>query len=514
MSAVSMKDISITFPAVKANDHVNFEVDYGEVHSLVGENGAGKTTLMRILNGFYTPDEGEVRIDDVLMDNTVDGALDAGVAMVHQNFMQVPKLSVLENIILGETPIKGIGLVDYKTARKKARGIMDQMGLSNVDLNTRVQRLSVGERQKIEIVKLLYRGAKILIFDEPTAVLTPQEAQELFRIIEELKAEGKAIIYISHKLQEIIQISDKATVMRHGKVVNFFTKEQGFDSHMLASAMVGIPDFSMVTNTHTAVTEGDIVLDVNGLWYFDNMTRIAKICDMTFQVRKGEILGIGGVEGNGQQELTHLLVGLLKQNNGTLILDGQDISKYSTFQRREAGIGYISEDRMTHGVSLESNIQQNMLCGKERSAEYSRFGMLRKRQIDNDSLELIKEYDIRGGVLDAPVKSLSGGNMQKVILGREIERHPKLLIAVHPTRGLDVGAINFVREQLIRQREQGMAILLITADLEELIGMSDRILIMYEGQFSGEVKDVANVTEERLGFLMGGIREEKEEEVG
>ena len=376
-----------------------------------------------------------------------------------------------------------------------------------MDLNTRVQRLSVGERQKIEIVKLLYRGASILIFDEPTAVLTPQEAKELFRIIEELKAEGKAIIYISHKLNEIIEISDRVTVMRHGKVVAHYDERNHFDSRTLAAAMVGMPNFDMVRNEHHASSAEPPVLEVHGLWYFDNLTKIAKIRDLNLSVGKGEILGVGGVEGNGQQELTHLLVGLLRQNNGSILLGGQNISHLNTFRRREAGLGYISEDRMTHGVSLESGIQENMICGKEQSSSFSRLGFLKKHAIDDAARHLIQDYDIRGGVLNAPVKSLSGGNMQKVILGREIERHPKLLIAVHPTRGLDIGAINFVRKQLIRQKQMGTAILLITADLEELIGMSDRIVVMYEGRFSGEITDVAHVTEERLGFLMGGIRD-------
>jgi simple sugar transport system ATP-binding protein len=500
-----MRGIVKEFPNILANDKVDFFLDGGKVHALVGENGAGKTTLMRIMFGMYRQDEGEILIAGKRQSYTVAGAQKLGIAMVHQNFMQIPQMSVLENIILGHAPqTKARGIIDYKSARTRIQKLLQDMGMKlNPDML--VQRLSVGERQKVEIIKALYIGARILIFDEPTAVLTPQESGELFKIINQLKSEGKAIAYISHKLNEVTEIADMATVMRRGKVVDYMTRESGEMTRVrLATSMVGQDEFEMVVSEKKPVGAENI-LEVKNLWASDPHTQSLKIKGLNFSVAKGEILGIGGVEGNGQQELIELIWGATKQLEGEISLDGKDISHTGVHERREAGLGYISEDRMITGVSAEASIQENIVGGKESSAEFSRAGLLRNGAINDKTLALIDQFDIRGGRLNLPVKSLSGGNMQKVILAREISRNPKLLIAAHPTRGLDIGAINFVREQLIAQKEKDAAVLLITADLEELLALSDRILVMYEGEFSGEVRNVSEESIQEIGLLMGGI---------
>lgn len=507
MPAVKLEKICKSFPGILANSNVNFEVDYGEVHALVGENGAGKTTLMRVLSGYYAPDSGRTLINgEEYTHYSINESRKRGIAMVHQNFMQVPSLSVLENVILGSAPEKISGVIDYKMASKRVEKFLASMNM-NISPKTLVSQLSVGERQKIEILKVLYLGANILIFDEPTAVLTPQEANDLFKIIEGLKSEGKAIIYISHKLNEVITIADKATVMRKGDVVATFPDKASMTVGKLASSMVGIPNFKMVTNENGSSNDGEIVLRLDNIWYVDTETNVNKITNLSFQVKRGEILGIGGVEGNGQQELSHLIMGMLKQNGGRIILDNADISNADTHERRENGLGYISEDRMISGVSLDSSIQENIICGKADSKSFSHRHVLRWKHINSVAANMIEHYDIYCGKLNSPVWQLSGGNMQKVILARELEQNPKLLIASHPTRGLDVNAINFVRQQLLNQKKRGAGILLITADLEELLALSDRILVIYEGQFTGEITDIASTSEEEIGLLMGGVHQ-------
>ncbi|MBU9727205.1 ABC transporter ATP-binding protein [Diplocloster modestus] len=509
-TAVEMRGVSKYFPGIKANDSIQFSVDYGMVHALIGENGAGKTTLMRILYGMYQPDEGEILIDGKPEHYSVKGALQMGIAMVHQNFMQIPGMSVLENIILGHAPKKNAGVIDYKRARKEIMQLMRSLGMT-LNPDTIIQRLSVGERQKIEILKALYLGARILILDEPTAVLTPQEASELFRIIRSLRNEGKAIIYISHKLNEVISIADCATVMRKGQVVGNFTSMKQVSERELAAAMIGKSDFSLIVGNHLPC-KSDPVLKVTDLWYLDLKLGKATIQNLNFEVKRGEILGIGGVEGNGQQELISLLLGTQTANSGRINLDETDITNFTTHRRRETGLGYISADRMTTGLSLNSTVAENIICGKETTSSYSRWGFLKNKEISSVADQLIQQFDIRGAKCRLPARALSGGNLQKIVLAREISRGPKLLIAAHPTRGLDIGAINFVREQLIRQKESGAAILLITADLEELMAISDRILILYEGHFSGEIQDVASATEESIGLYMGGAGQLLKEE--
>lgn len=509
LSAIKLEKITKSFPGIIANDCVDFELDYGEVHALVGENGAGKTTLMRILRGFYSPDSGKMIINGEECDRlTLDDSNNKGIAMVHQHFMQVDSLSVVENIIVGKEPKKGPGIVDYKTATKKVEELLESMNMK-INPKTPIGKLSMGERQKVEIIKLLYAGADILIFDEPTAVLTPQEAQDLFVIINRLKSEGKAIVYISHKLNEVIEIADRATVMRKGKVVAYFPDKDSMTVNKLAASMVGVSDFKMVTNETVDARENKKIISLKDVWYVDPDTQVNLISDLSMDVHEGEILGICGVEGNGQRELAYLILGLYQQNAGTIEWEGEEVSKESVHKRRSRGIGYISDDRMNTGISKDSSLQDNVICGRSDAPEFSTKSVLRKKSIDQVTSQIIKDFDVYGASLGIPIKQLSGGNIQKMILGRELHSNPKLLIAAHPTRGLDVHAINFVREQLIKQRDEGAGVLLISADLDELFALSDRILVMYEGQFTGEITDIANTTEEQVGLLMGGIRQEE-----
>ena len=512
-AAVEMKGITKRFQSLVANDGINLTLEEGTVHALVGENGAGKTTLMRILSGIYQPDEGTIAIHGRECTYDVNGGEKLGIAMVHQNFMQIPQMSVLENVIMGHAPRKKVkGIIDYPKAKKRVKELLGVMGME-IDPGVSIQRLSVGERQKVEIIKALYLGADILILDEPTAVLTPQEAEDLFRVVNYLKTRGKSIIYISHKLKEVVAIADMATVMRSGKVVAYFADKSAFDTDTLASAMVGRKDFQMIHNEdHT--TQDEVVFAAEKLWCFDEATKTAGVRDVSFQIRKGEILGIGGVEGNGQRELAELIMGMRRAETGKIFLNGQDISSVSTHGRREAGIGFISEDRMTTGLSVDSTLQENIVSGKESSPQFSKNGFLKKKEINAHCLKLAEHFQIKAARLGAPVRALSGGNMQKVILAREISREPSMLIAAHPTRGLDIGAILFVRQQLLEQKKKGAGILLITADLDELLQMSDRVLIMYEGGFTGEIRDVKNASIEKIGLMMGGVSgaEEKGEE--
>ncbi len=505
MSAiVELKGITISFGSLVANDHVDFTLERGTVHALVGENGAGKTTLMRILCGIYHQDEGSIYINGKEEFCDIKGSEKLGIAMVHQNFMQIPEMSVLENVIMGHAPRRGVrGIINYKEACRRVLELLGVMGM-NIDPNTMINTLSVGERQKIEIIKALYLGANVLILDEPTAVLTPQEAEDLFKVVNELKAEGKSIIYISHKLKEVVQIADMATVMRSGKVVATLPTKKDITVDSLAAAMVGRKDFHMIVNEDNTTGE-EVVFSTQGLWYFDDSTKTASIKNLSFEVHSGEILGIGGVEGNGQRELAELIMGMRKANAGTIHLKEKNLTDLTTYGRREAGIGFVSEDRMTTGLSVDSSLQENIVSGRENSKQFSNGLALKRKEINKFSLKLAEDFKIKGARLDAPVRALSGGNMQKVILAREINREPSLLIAAHPTRGLDVGAIVFVREQLIEQKKKGAGILLITADLDELLEMSDRVLIMYEGQFTGEVLEPKHASIEKIGLMMGGI---------
>ena len=502
---VQLKEIVKKFPGVLANDHVSLDLYPGECHALVGENGAGKSTLMKILYGAYTPDGGQILIDGKAHSYNVQGARDLGIGMVYQNFMQVPELSILENVILGDPPKKGIA-IDYKLAKEKVSVLLRRFGLK-ADPDQPLKYLSVGERQKVEIIKVLFFGARILILDEPTAVLTPQESEELFRIIDDLKADGNAIVFISHKLREVVRVGDRITVMRNGRVVQEGWMRGDANETDIARAMIGKRDVDLIQNENRG-TDVEPILEVRNLWYFDELG-VAKLKDLSLKVNKGEILGVGGVEGNGQTELINTLIGLLKQSHGEIIIDGEDVSRASVSKRRAAGIGFISEDRMTVGLVLNGTIEDNVISGNEYNKAFSNGVVLNKDSISAYCEDLIDRYSIFGMTKGKEVGQLSGGNMQKIVLAREIERGPKVLIAAQPTRGLDIGATNFVREKLLEEKEKGTAVILVSADLEELMSLSDRMVIFYEGQIQGEVTDIAHTTEEEIGLLMGGAGSER-----
>ena len=497
---VELKGITKQFPGVLANDHVDLALYPGEVHALVGENGAGKSTLMKILYGQYAQDEGEILIDGQPCQYNVAGARQHKIGMVYQNFMQIPEMSILENIILGNAPGKH-GRVNYAAAEKKVGAYLQRFKM-HVSPRAPLGSLSVGERQRIEIIKTLYFDARILILDEPTAVLTPQESEELFQIIDDLKQEGRSIVFISHKLREVVTVGDRITVMRKGRVVQAGWKRGDATEADIARAMIGKQDVQLIQNPRDTQA-GPVTLEARNLWYFDEMG-IPKLRDLSLQVHSGEILGIGGVEGNGQTELINTLIGLLQPSHGEILVQGKDLTQATVAQRREAGVGFVSEDRMTVGLVLDGTMEDNVIAGNEYDPKFSKGILLNRQKITSYCKELTQRYDIRGLAPGKTVKMLSGGNMQKIVLAREIERKPKALIAAQPTRGLDIGAINAVRQLLLEQRAAGTAVLLVSADLEELTSLSDRLIIFYEGSISGEIKDVANATEEEIGLMMGG----------
>ncbi len=497
---VEMKGIRKEFSTVLANNNIDFALYSGETHALVGENGAGKTTLMRILYGLYQPDAGEICIDGEPRAYNTAGAMKYGIGMVHQNFMQIESMSVLENIVMAKAPGR-FGFIDYKKAETKIRALMRRFNMGHAP-DLPISSFCVGERQKIEIIKALYLGARVLILDEPTAVLTPQETNELFHIIDELKANGTSIIFISHKLREVIEVGDRITVMRKGEVAAAFRRGEA-DETDIARAMIGKQDVQLVQNRRASAIAQNIC-SIRNLWYIDGRG-VARLRDFSMDVRAGEILGIGGVEGNGQTELVNLIVGLYRASGGQIELNGADITHASVAKRMEAGLGYISEDRMTTGLALQATLDENLLCGLEARQPYSSLGVIKRKAVGEMTERLTEEFDIRGVGERHMINGMSGGNLQKIVLARAISRRPKLLLAAQPTRGLDIGAINFVRNCLLRQKQQGTAVILVSADLEELMSLSDRMLIMFEGRCTGEVTNVSGTSEEEIGLMMGGI---------
>ena len=499
--AVEMHNISKQFPLVLANDDVTFSVQKGEIHALVGENGAGKSTLMNILYGLLHADSGTLAVDGKAAHFTGPGdAIAQGIGMVHQHFMLIPPLTVAENVVLGQEPSKR-GFVDKARANQTVKALSDQYGLK-VDPTAKVETLSVGIEQRIEIIKVLYRGAEILILDEPTAVLTPQEVDELFEILGSLKDQGKTIIFITHKLQEVMAVADTVTVMRRGKVVGTVST-QDTTRQEIATMMVGRQVLFRVERTQAE--PGEVVLTVKDLNALDNKD-LPALRDISFSVREGEILGIAGVEGNGQTELVEVLTGLRKAQSGQVELNGQVITNYSPRLIREKGTGHIPEDRHRRGLVLDFNVAQNMVLGIHYRKPFVRhlgldvinFGPIREK-----AQRLLKEFDIRPPDHENLAGNLSGGNQQKVIVAREFDQNPKLLIAAQPTRGIDVGSIEFIHQRLLQARDKGKAVLLISADLEEILSISDRIAVMYEGQIVGTLEP-AEATEERLGLMMTG----------
>jgi general nucleoside transport system ATP-binding protein len=484
-----------------ANDRVDFDLRKGEVHALLGENGAGKSTLMSVLYGMYSPDEGEMRLngEPVVIDSP-STAIDNGIGMVFQHFMLVPVMTVAENIVLADEPRKGL-LLDTKAAAKRVRELSDRFGLA-VDPDAKVGDISVGQQQRVEILRALDRGADVLILDEPTAVLTAQETQELFKILRTLTAEGKSIVFISHKLGEVLDIADRVSVLRRGKKIETVSTE-GATEESLARMMVGRDVLFRVAKEERA--PGKPLLDVSDLEVIDDRG-LPAVQGVSFEVRAGEIVGIAGVDENGQGELIETLAGLREAESGAIRLDGTDITRLDVRGKLNAGVGHIAEDRHRRGLVLDFNLAEN-LCLRDYNREpISRRGFISPKRMNERAAPLLEEYDVRGGSCEALALSLSGGNQQKVVIAREIAEEPKLLIAAQPTRGLDVGAIEFVHSQLIAQRDAGRGVLLVSLELEEIRSLSDRVLVMYDGRFVAELPPDAS--EEEFGVAMLGGRRE------
>jgi ABC-type uncharacterized transport system ATPase subunit len=500
---LELRGITKQFPGVLANDHIDFDLRRGEVHALLGENGAGKSTLMSILYGLYTADSGQVLMDGKPVTiGSPKHAIELGIGMVHQHFMLIPVMTVTENIVLAQEPKHAGVLLDYDVAAKRVRELSESFGLA-VDPNARIQEITVGQQQRVEILKALYRGAEILILDEPTAVLTPQEAQELFEIINELKAQGKSIVFISHKLNEVLEIADRISVLRRGKLVETIARE-GATEAGLARSMVGREVLLRVEKR--PATPGEPLLEVQDLFVRDDRG-LEAVRSVSFDVRANEIVGIAGVDGNGQTELIDALTGLRHPVSGTIRIGGEELSRATARDALDAGMGHIPEDRQRRGLVLDFNLAENLVLHDYGRDPFSKLGWINPRNWLRWARGLLQEFDVRGGGPTTRGASLSGGNQQKVVLAREISRDPSVLIAAQPTRGLDVGAIEFVHRRLVEQRDAGKAVLLVSLELEEIVSLSDRILVLYEGRIVAEFPP--DVSEEELGFAMvGGLQNE------
>ena len=496
--AVELRHISKRFPGVIANKDVSMRVETGTVHALVGENGAGKSTVMKILYGMQRQDSGEILVNGIAVHfKNPNDAIEASIGMVHQHFMLADNFTVLENIILGSEPKKGI-TIDFASARAKVVAMAAQYGLE-IDPDVLVEELGVGARQRVEILKVLYRGARILIFDEPTAVLVPQEVDDLFSALEGLRAEGMAIIFISHKLDEVLRVADDVTVVRQGSTVAE-VKSKNVTARQLAELMVGseLPQPS----THGDTRRSDITLALKDVSIPTKSGSRDLISHITFNLHAGEVVGIAGVEGNGQAELVDAIMGL-REYTGTIEFSGASIDRLSVAHRRDLGIGLIPEDRQRQAMMMESPLWENRVLGHQRGKPVMRGFVLDKKATIADTKVIMEEFDVRAPGPQTLAAALSGGNQQKFIVGREMSKAPALLVASHPTRGVDVGAQGAIWEELRRAREKGMAIVLISADLEELIGMSDRLLVMLRGAVTA-VLDPAKTTPEQLGSAMTG----------
>ncbi len=505
---IEMLHITKEFPGIKANDDITLQLKRGEIHALLGENGAGKSTLMSVLFGLYQAEQGVIKKDgkEVRIKDPND-ANRLGIGMVHQHFKLVECFTVLDNIILGVEDTKH-GFLQYDAARKKVMALSEKYGLK-VDPDAYVSDISVGMQQRVEILKMLYRDNEILIFDEPTAVLTPQEIDELMKIMKNLVAEGKSILFISHKLNEIMQVSDRVTVLRKGKYVGTVNTADT-DKQKLSNMMVGRP-VQLEVQKETA-KPGDVVLDVEKFCVPSKLHSRNAVNDISFQVREGEIVCIAGIDGNGQTELVYGLTGLEKASAGKITLLGQDISNASIRKRALAGMSHIPEDRHKHGLVLAYTLEQNMVLQKYKEPRFQNHGFIKFDEVRKYSEKLIKDFDVRSG--QGPItiaRSMSGGNQQKAIIARELDRDEPLLVAVQPTRGLDVGAIEHIHAQIVNERDQGHGVLLVSLELEEVMGLSDRILVIYEGEIVGEV-DPKKTTPEELGLYMSGAK--RQENIG
>jgi general nucleoside transport system ATP-binding protein len=509
--ALQASGITKRFPGVLANDHVNFDLGKGEIHALLGENGAGKSTLMNILYGLYQPDEGQINIDaKPTRITSPHDAIAQGIGMVHQHFMLIPPLTVTENIMLGQESLvaatralKGMSVLDRRTAANRIHDLSQQYGLA-VDPNAYVKDLAVGEQQRVEIVKALYRAADILILDEPTAVLTPQEADDLFVIMRKLAEQGKSIVFITHKLREVFAVSDRISVMRSGQMVGS-VKPAEATSELLAEMMVGRK--VILTIDKAEAHPGDAVLRVTDLQVMDDRHHKA-VGGVSFEVRAGEILGVAGVQGNGQTELTEALTGLRHAVSGHITILGHATTHSTPRQVTEVGTAHVPEDRHKHGLVLSFPVRDNLVLCTYYESPFAHGIEMAWPVIEQQAEELVRMYDIHTPSTMTNVGSLSGGNQQKVIVARELARPVKLLIVNQPTRGLDVGSIEFIHRQIVKARDSGVAVLLISAELDEIMSLSDRIAVMYKGHILQTV-DASVATREQLGLLMAGVVKEE-----
>jgi general nucleoside transport system ATP-binding protein len=499
---LEMRGIRKEFPGVVANDDVSLDVRRGEVHALLGENGAGKSTLMNILYGLSSPDAGEIRVKGKPVTfHSASDAIEAGIGMVHQHFMLIPVMTVAENVVLGTEPVKDRVLLDETAAEQKVAEMAKRFNFA-VDPAALVEDIGVGQQQRVEIMKALYRNADILILDEPTAVLTPQEALDLFEILRALRSEGVSIVFITHKLGEVLAIADRITVLRRGKTIETVSRE-GATEESLARAMVGREVLLRVEKP--PAHEGDVLLEVEDLWVSDDRG-IEKVRGVSLGVRAGEIVGIAGVDGNGQTELIEALTGLRRAERGVIRVGGRELHHASAREVLDAGLGHIPEDRQRRGLVLEFSLAENIALHDYAEPPDSKWGWLFPGRLVERARGLIEEFDVRGGGPLTPAGALSGGNQQKVVAAREISRDPKVLIAAQPTRGLDVGAIEYLHRRLVKERDEGRAILLVSLELDEIFSLSDRILVLYEGQIVGEHE--GKVSEEQIGFEMVGVKRE------
>jgi simple sugar transport system ATP-binding protein len=503
IDTLEMRGITKRFPGVLASDNVDFDVQSGEVHALLGENGAGKSTLMKILYGLYHPDEGDILLNGkpVSISSPTD-SINLGIGMIHQHFMLVPTLTVAENVALGLPSSRGI-LTDLDRVSKRIIELADIYGL-RMDPEAYIWQLSVGQQQRVEIIKALYRGAALLILDEPTAVLTPQEVDELFVIMNQMVRDGHGLIFISHKLHEVVEISHRVTVLRDGRKIGTrpiaeVTKQN------LASWMVG-REVGFAPDRGTTEL-GEIRMQLTDLTCGSDRGTPG-LRGINLEVRSGEILGIAGVSGNGQRELAETITGMRKVTGGKVFLEGEDVTGFTPAQITDRMLSYIPEERMRDGMIKDFTVAENMILREHHKMPYSRYGFLRLGEISNHAKSLISKFQVKTPSQETEAKSLSGGNIQKIVLAREIFRTPRVIIAAQPTRGLDIGATEYVREQLLEQRRKGVAIILISEDLDEILALSDRIAVLYEGQIMDIVpRDAA--TPEKLGLLMAGVHPEE-----
>jgi len=500
-----MRNIVKTFGSVQAVKNGNFDLREGEIHSLIGENGAGKSTMMKLLYGMYGFDSGEIIVNnESLTQITPKKAIALGIGMVHQEFMLIDELTVLDNIILGFEPRKGL-VIDFNKARENAQRYIKQYEL-DIQLGKRINQISVGEAQRVEIIKILLRGADTIILDEPTAVLTPQETTRLFQILDNLKKDNKSIVFISHKLNEVMEISDRISVMRQGNYIGTVNK-QNTSSNELARMMIGRAVLMSIKKSKSDI--GDVLLKVDDLWT-SGEKEISRIRGISFKLRAGEILGIAGIDGNGQSELIEAITGLRKVEKGTVVLAETDITNIGPKKIRKAGLTHVPEDRNTRGLNRSLSVMENLIAVEHEEPPFSKHSIINMKAAMDYSEVLAEKFDIRPRNPEISTESLSGGNAQKVVIAREVSIGGKILVASQPTRGVDIGAIESIRNILEAVKEEGKGVLLVSADLEEILSLSDRIIVMYEGRITGEL-DTEEATESKLGILMmggDGVQEE------